>query len=119
MEIKLDTDTIKSLIGESIMTSLTEEKRNALIQGAVEYLLTQNKNPYNDRTESPIESVFKSAIRDIAETIATESLFHDGRVREIIRKMISDAVERMMDDKNYDVVVGRIRQAITDGLTRR
>ena len=119
MDIKLDTASIKELIGESIMVSLNTEKRDALIQGALSYLLTKTTNTYNNRQEdSPLESAFKHALGNIAREIATEALEKDERVRETIRKLIVEAVESLLDDKSYNNLVGKISAAITKGLVR-
>jgi hypothetical protein len=119
MEIKLDIETIKGLVSESIMTSLTDEKRDTLIQGALTYLLTKVKHPYGNRTESPVEGAFNSALEKIAQEMATEALEKDTRVRETIRKMISDAAERLLDEKGYNETVERIKNAIAQGLSPR
>ncbi|HXH95254.1 MAG TPA: hypothetical protein VNN25_27010 [Thermoanaerobaculia bacterium] len=120
MDIKLETDTIKAIVSEAVMASLTSEKREALIQNALNYLLTQKKDGYsNHPPESLLESAFKQALGTIAREISSEMLANDTRVREVVRKMIADAVEKLLDPTTYSETVERIKNAIEQGLSRR
>jgi cytochrome P450 len=116
MDIKIDTPQLRELLAEAVMASLDQVKRDALIQGAVQHLITQNTSAY-DRT-SPIEQAFMYAVRDVAAKIANDMLANDKTVEERIRGLVNEALERLMV-ANREKTVEKLADAIAAGMAYR
>lgn len=117
MKIDLDDANLKKLVSEAILASLTDEKRSALIQGALQYLLApgEKMNGYGRAiTPSPIEEAFNLAINGVAHTVANEMLRNDPMVKNEIKKLITKAVEKMA---NSDEAVEKVRDAIVNTIS--
>lgn len=116
MQINLDETMMKSLVSEALMKSLDEEKRNALIQAAIEHLLTPQKD-YSGRPQpSPIESAFRYALTDCAKRIAEDHLASDAAIAEKIRGLITDALVKITETNREETVRG-IAATLIAGLT--
>ncbi len=115
MEIKLDDTLIRSVVSEAILKSLDEQKREALLKGALQHLLTKQESGYGGQRYSPIERAFNSAVDRCAEKLVGEMLDADDKFKAVIRKFIADAVERLETD-NRDERVRRLADSIARGL---
>jgi hypothetical protein len=119
VEIKLDNDLLKSVVSEAIVKSLDEEKRNALIQGAIQALLTpQQTSGYYGRKETPVEQAFNEAVRNVAHKVAEEMLAGDERVRARLKELMNAALVKVMDD-NREATVTKIADALAAGMAYR
>lgn len=117
VKLELDNDMMKNLVSEAIMTALTTQQREALIQGAIKHLLTPSVERYGARS-SPIEDAFQHAVRGVAEKIATEMLTNNEEVKTKIAGLLNEALTRLADT-NREKTIERLADAITQGLAYR
>lgn len=70
MDIKIDTAQMQELIGQAVFASLDQAKRDILIKGAIEHLVTKDQSGrYSYDRTSPIEEAFRRAVRDVAQLL--------------------------------------------------
>lgn len=116
MDIKLDSVQLQELMAQAVLASLDEVKRDVLIKGAIQHLITKDTNRY-DRL-SPIEGAFQSAVRGVAEKIATDMLANDADLSAKIRGLVNEALVRLMET-NREKTVEKIASAIATGMAYR
>jgi hypothetical protein len=113
--IHLDDAQLKSIISEAILTSLTEERRAAIIKAAIEWLVAPSENgSYYGSRKSPLESAFNSAIADLARKLAAEQLESTEMV-DRVRLLITEAAQRALET-NREKLVENVANAISKGL---
>lgn len=116
MDIKLDDTLLKSVVSEAIMQSLDLHKREALVKGAIESLLTpQDTRGYYGTKVSPIQEAFQSACRHVAENICREMMANNDDVKQKITAMITDAMV-VVFETNRDATIQRIATALEAGM---
>jgi hypothetical protein len=117
MKIDLDAEMMRSIVAESLMASLDEQKRTALIQGAIQHLITPQGNAYGGG-KSPLVEAFNMAAGHVARSIIADELIKDETFVAKIRGMIVEATERITTT-NRDAVIQKMADAIESGLTDR
>lgn len=116
MSVNIDTETLKQLVGENILKALDEQKREALIKSALDYLLTPpSPSGYSTKQPSPLQSAFNDAVTFSCRTIAKEIIEKDVETQAKIRDLIRDAVVMVMEKKREETVV-KIADAIAHGM---
>lgn len=116
MDIKLDTPQLRELLAQAVMASLDEVKRDMLIKGAIEFLVSKDTTVYNRR--SPIEDAFNYAVRDVAQKTANDMLTNDSGLQEKLRTLVNEALVRLMET-NREKTVEKIADAIAAGMAYR
>lgn len=117
MNIQLDSEMMKGLVSEALMKALDQEKRDILIQSAIKHLVTPEDH-YGSRRESPLESAFRNACHNVAQTTATEMLTNDPAFQARVRQLLDEAMVRVMDT-NREATIERLAEAIAVGMTYR
>lgn len=115
MNIQFDNDQLKAVISEAILRNFDEQKRDALIQGAITHLLTPERPGYGGKAESPIERAFRDALRWQAEALARDMISNDETIKAKLKGLIVDAMERVF--ANPDGLTKRIADAVERGLS--
>lgn len=119
MKLDIDDDQMKSLLSEAIYASLDEKKRGALIKGALEHLLTPDRNSgYGVTGQTPIQRAFNNAIETVANTVVREELTKNEAVRAKIEEMMASAVAAFIGAER-ETMIKRMSDAIASSLTRR
>lgn len=116
MQINLDSEMLKSVVSEAIMRSLDNQTREALIQGAIQHLLTprEGTSSYGRRT-SPLQDAFNSGVYHAAQSIATEMLTKDDAMQTKIRDLLNDALIRLFETKREETI-SKLADSIRKGL---
>lgn len=119
MDIKLDTPQLRELLAQAVMASLDEVKRDMLIKGAIEFLVTKDTSGgYSYNRRSPIEDAFNYAVRDVAQKTANDMLTNDSGLQEKLRALVNEALVRLMET-NREKTVEKIADAIAAGMAYR
>lgn len=118
MDLKLDPETLKDVVSAAILKSLDEGKRDALIEGAIKYLLTPQGGSGYHKAESPLQTAFNQAVHVVAIQIAKETLEKDATVSANIQALLTEAFTKVMGE-NREKTVSSIADAIVTGLTKR
>lgn len=119
VKLTLDTETLKGVVSEAILASLSAEARAAMIQGAIKHLLERpsSTSPYDRNRPSPLEEAFRIAVHDTARKVAAETIAGDDVLQARLRALILDGYEKLLTERRDDVVA-RIASSISDAMFR-
>lgn len=115
MELKVGDEQLKSIVSEAIMRSIDEKQREALIQGALTALLTENQNGTWGNRSTPIQDAFNGAVREVAVATAREMLQKDERIIDQIKGMVTEACQRVFVEQREKVIY-RIAEGISSAM---
>lgn len=115
MEIKLEDQQLKSLIGEAIFQSMDDQKRDALIKEAIYYLVTPKSSNYSGKMSSPLEDAFKQALYGITRDILADQLKNDPTVSDAVHGLLAEAVQRVFITGREETL-RRVEIGIIDAL---
>ena len=118
MDIKIDTPQMQELIAQAVFASLDEVKRDVLIKGAIQHLITKDHSRSYGASTSPIEDAFRHAVRDVASKIASEMLTNDSDITTKIRALLNEALVLLMEN-NRESTVANLANAIAAGMAYR
>ncbi len=114
MDIKLNPEDFREHISAAILSQVTDEKRNTLIQGAISYLITPAMSGYRTGT-TPLQDAFNQALNMVARGTLEEMLKNDERVKGMVTKLINDAFTRALTD-DYDNMVDEVSKSIASAM---
>jgi len=118
--LNLSNEQMTEIISGAILAFLKPEAREELIRKAVEEHLTKPQSgQYGKKEPSILQDAFNRAVAQVAREEAVKAVQEDSRVREGIKRMISEAVDKVLTGDEYGSVVSKLADAITDGLTSR
>lgn len=116
MDVRIDDSAMQLLVQKAVLDSLTPEKREALITEAIKQLLTRTNDRYDSR--SSLQKAFDQAVFVVAGEIAREELGKDAAIRATIKKLMTDAFERMSTGEAYETLVEKVRDAMVSALSK-
>lgn len=111
MKIDMGDDVaLKSIMSEAILRSLDDAKRETIIRGAIEHLMTPQVDQYNRGTRaSPLEQAFRNAIELEASRYARDRVASDPAVQTMIARLFTEALARAeSDDTRAKIVDGMV-----------
>jgi hypothetical protein len=117
MKLELDNDAMKGLIGESILQSFDEQKRDAIIRAAIESLLQPIKDGYS-RGKTPLQEAFEAALSFKAREMAREAIEKDSGIQAQIEALIADAQKKFFVEKR-EAMVDKMADALQRAITGR
>lgn len=120
--IKLDDDSVRGLVAEAVLSSLSAEARNTLITDALKWLMTPREEANNRgygtvKRPSPLEEAFRDAVNRAANQVVSEYLQNDPQTIENIKTLYAEAMHKLMTDGRIDTV-NAIASAIGEGMSR-
>lgn len=113
MEIKLDNLNFQEVFTAAIMQTLDAEKKDQLIKGAMQFLLSKPGNSYSSTT--PLQDAFQSALREETTKVAREYLNSNQEIQKSLEGLIVDAVKNITVDAR-EKTVQKIAEKIIEGL---
>jgi hypothetical protein len=113
MEIKLDSINFQEVFTAAIMQSLDSDKKEQLIKGALQFLITKPSSGY--QSKSPIQDAFEMALRAETIQVARDYLKNSEEVTKALEGLIVDAVKKITTDAR-DKTVDKIADKIIEGL---
>lgn len=116
MNINLNNEQMREVIGVAIMKTLDENTRTAVIAAAIDHLM-RPENTYGGKQESPLQQAFNRAIANVAEQAAKEEIENNDEVKEKLRTLLHEAVDTLMANKEESVK--KIASALAAAMTRR
>ncbi len=114
MEIKLDNVNFQDVFTAAILQTLDTEKKEQLIKGALQYLMSQPNNKYGNN-KTPLQESFETALRAETITFAREYLKDNKEVQSALEGLIVDAVKKITVDAR-DKTVDKLADKIIEGL---
>lgn len=117
MDVKLNDDTMKTIISKAILDSLTPERREEIISAAVRNLLTERANPNSYNSKNNLQEAFDIAVREIARSVAMHELSKDGALHDKMRQLMLDAWEKMVAGDAYSKLTDNVAGALAKGIT--
>lgn len=117
-KINLDEKAITDLTSAGILAQLGAEQRDRLLKESLVFLLSKrtvgegwNKKEY----PSPLQDAFDSALRNTAVGIARTLFETDEGIKEKVKSVIEDAVNKALTEKRDELVDG-IAEAVLKGF---
>jgi hypothetical protein len=111
IDLNLKAGDLQEIVSAAILKSLDEEKRNALIEGAIKYLLTpgENRSAYSSRpTPSPLQEAYNSAIYSVAVAEVRKLLESDQRVKDAIAQYVTAGITAAAKSGNLAESIGAL-----------
>jgi len=125
MEIELKGTDIGKAISENIINQLGEEGRKEVINQALQKVFEdrEEKDGYSTKKiPSMMVQAFDVALEKMTRDVIFEFVEKDDRFKKIIEKLVSDAVDIILQDKNneWDIVrtVSKSVAAVLVGAAR-
>lgn len=89
MEIKINSEAAASIASAAIFDSLSQEARESVIQQAIQYLLTPEKdrNRYS-HGKTPLQTAFEQALTVAAHKAVAERVESDPEIKAEIDKLL-------------------------------
>lgn len=116
--LKLDENSLKQLAAESILAQLSDENRQDILKQAVSYLLTPKESRgYGSSGKTPLQESFETEIGRLSMHVAAEVLGEMPEVKEKLKTMMVEAVERAFE-QNRETTVGRLADALVSAMVR-
>jgi hypothetical protein len=115
MDIKIPQEQWGAMIGAAVMASVTQENRDALIQEAIKFLITGERNSYGNI--SPLQQAFNQAVRHEALKVIEADATANSELTKLVRGVISDAVEKIVVGERREKLVDKVADAIVAGLS--
>ena len=117
LELGLEQEQLKGIVSEAILRSLDDQKRDALVQQALQYLLTPQESGYSyGRKKTPLEEAFEFAIRSVAGEVVSDHLEQDAQVKERLNGLVAEAFAKALEN-DRERITDRLADAITSALT--
>jgi hypothetical protein len=116
MDLKVDTNEMRELIGEALLRAIDEKSREALIAAAIRSLLERDGSSYDRR--SPIERAFAFAAQSIAQKTAEQMLGENDEFKAALEGMVAEAASKVIGEGRAQMVEN-IARAISKGLEPR
>lgn len=116
MDVKLDSEEMRSVISEALLRAIDVKTRDALIKESLQNLLEKPTGGglYGTKT-SPIEDAFRNAASVVAMQEARRLLESDADFLAKLQSMIADAV-RLMTDTNREKCVSSLADTLATAL---
>lgn len=119
MEIKLDTDAAASIASAAILQSLSEENKQAMIQQALQYLMTPERDRGYGLSKSPMQNAFDSALHQAAHKVVQDHIASlpevETAITDLLGPLLNGVVKKQSENWN-DELAGVIGNAIGDWL---
>lgn len=113
MQVNLESIDFKEIFSAAIVDKLDKESKDTLIKQALHYLLTPSAYGYGRLT--PMQEAYNNALRYKAEEYVKEFIDSDTSIKETIKGIITDAVNKIMTD-NREKTVSKVAEKIIEGL---
>lgn len=113
MEIKLDNLNFQEVFTAAIMQTLDADKKEQLIKGALQFLLSKTNDRYNNKT--PLQDAFEIALRAETINVARDYLKDNEEVKAALEGLIVDAVKKITTDAR-EQTVDKLADKIIEGL---
>jgi hypothetical protein len=122
--INIDDAAMKSIVGDALLKTLTEENRAILIKEAITHLLTvPEKDRYSGRhapdPKSPLQMAFERAIEHEMAELVREEIKNNEKLRTSLRKMMVEVFDAALDDQadGHSKVVQNVAEQFTKYLS--
>lgn len=115
MNIEFDKTTMDTLVQKAIFDSLTEEKRNELLVGAIRKITEPVGGAFNGG-RSVLTEVFQSAARNVAESIVSKKLEESEQFKAEVESLYLAVVKKLFDQDIRDKLVEQITNSVVNGL---
>lgn len=102
-------------MSQALMEALGEEQRNALIQKAIENLMTPAKDNYGRATTTALEDAFSFAVQQTAREIINKELTNDDGFKAKIRAVIVDATDKFLVE-NREATVNELSNSLSQSV---
>ncbi len=114
MKVDLDGLDLTGICSAAIVQSLDENKKDAMIRGAIEYLFNPKEGAYSKRP--PIQEAYEQAVRQETIKLLREELTKNGTLDDRIASVLREAINRAFSAENRETMINKIADQISQGL---
>ena len=115
MEINLKE--FEGIFEKAILQAMDQEKKDILIQGALESLLKKSTDRY-DHGKSELEKIFEQSLSQVARVFITERFKEDKKLIDQIDILFKDIIKRVMETER-DQTIQKMVNILIDGMFKR
>jgi hypothetical protein len=115
MEINLKE--FEGIFEKAIFQALDQEKKDILIQGALESLLKKSTERY-DYGKSELEKIFEQSLSIVARNLITKSLLEDNQITDQIDTLFKDVIKLVMET-NREETVRKMADILIEGMFKK
>lgn len=115
VKLNLDNEQLKLLMSEAILQALSTQQRDALLRGALEYLVTSTRDDRGRPMPSPLQMAFNAALRDAAQSVIAAELEENTAAQQQLKALITAAYEHALTGDSPGLV-SRISAALVKAL---
>lgn len=116
MELKVDEQTMQSLVAKAMFDSMTSEQRDKLVTNAITSLLATPSSQY-DKTPA-IQRLFNEQVEAAARNIARERLATDESFKASVMRIFGDAAAKCFGDgERRDKIIEALADAMRKAIT--
>lgn len=115
--IQVSTEFMREIVAESMLKSLTQEKRDELIRTAIVALTKKERNGYSAEHPSTLENAFNMAVSQVAHEMIRERFKMDEALRGQVKAVIDAAITKAFQ-VDAEKMADRISSAIGDALAK-
>lgn len=110
---------MRAAVAKAVLETLDQNKRDILIQQALETLISPRKGEGWNAKDRPsmLDEVFTSELQHYAREVVRGYFTNDGPMRKKFDDFIHKMVERMLTDENGELGHA-FAEAISDGLKK-
>ena len=119
MNIDIPKDQLSQIVSAAILNAITPENKEVLIKEAIAALIEPKKDSVyrHGPPRSALQDAFENAVRLIACDIVREELKVNEPLRGQIKRLVQDAMDRVMSADRYPSLVDRLAESIAVAMT--
>ena len=120
MDIKIPEAQMQDIVAQAIFKTLDDNARNTIIQDAITHLISkpEKRNYYDAEPRSRLQEAFHNAVAAVANKIIHQQIESDSEVKVKITALFNDAMMKVFEEGNREVLVGRLANAIGSAIAK-
>lgn len=99
----VSSDDMRAAVAKAVLETLSQDKRDLLVQTALEHLMAPQKGQYGHDRESVLQETFNQELANQARLVVRDYFTEDGPMKEKLKSFIQKMVEKMLTDENGDL----------------
>lgn len=118
MQLNLNDEQLQKVIAAAVLQTIDGERKDALLKGAIQYMLAPTSAGSYERSRSPLQRAFESAVDQVARQVVTEKLTSDAAFIAQVDALFAEAAKKAFADENRGPLADRIATAIRDAMSK-
>lgn len=112
-DIKIDTAAMNQIVSKAILEGIDDNQKQAILEQAVQALITPKKDNYGRNTDTPLQRAFDSAVGSVVYQVAREFVEENQELRAKVREMVAQAMATALESPGTKLQ-GAVRDAVAE-----